>query len=243
MGVNNRIGDEGAKALGEALKNNTTLTILDLMCNRIGDEGGQALGEALQNNTALTRLDLERNRISYVGAKALGEGLQKNITLTSLNLGYNQLGEEGAKALAAGLERNMTLTALYLNSSQIGTEDEKLINSLITRNQRFLKELQSTALKQLIAGRILLRAASALNKDNGLMSLPQEIRIYIVEMIDENALMIGEQQRLILNYVEGKIPPVTNKLTFFKVTKCDSVRKQLKQDEVEAASCSLVSMV
>ena len=39
---NNQISDEGAIALGEALKVNSTVTTLDLACNRIGDKA--ALG-------------------------------------------------------------------------------------------------------------------------------------------------------------------------------------------------------
>ena len=35
----NKIGDEGAKAIGEALKVNTSLTEIDLAYNEIGDKG------------------------------------------------------------------------------------------------------------------------------------------------------------------------------------------------------------
>ena len=73
----NEIGKEGAKALSEAMRINTTLTKLDLDCideeekkwkrakkkwwwtaNRIGDEGAKAIGEAMKSNTALIELDL-----------------------------------------------------------------------------------------------------------------------------------------------------------------------------------------
>ena len=75
------IGDEGASALSEALKNNAALTTLDLAGeqeeseedgwianiannkhqqagNKIGDEGARALSEALKTNTALQSLEL-----------------------------------------------------------------------------------------------------------------------------------------------------------------------------------------
>ena len=79
--IANRIGDEGARALGDALKTNTTLTQLELnseqqdhketlkeskskhngmwsgwAANVIGDEGARALGDALKTNTTLTQL-------------------------------------------------------------------------------------------------------------------------------------------------------------------------------------------
>ena len=49
-----KIGAEGAKAIGEALKVNTSLTEIDLGKNEIGAEGGKAIGEALKVNISLT---------------------------------------------------------------------------------------------------------------------------------------------------------------------------------------------
>ena len=60
----NKIGDEGAKALAEALQENQTLTSLVLWDNKIGDEGGKALLEALQKNQTLTTIYLSDNPMS-----------------------------------------------------------------------------------------------------------------------------------------------------------------------------------
>ena len=46
------IGAEGGKAIGEALKVNTSLTNIILLNNIIGDEGEKAIREALQVNTS-----------------------------------------------------------------------------------------------------------------------------------------------------------------------------------------------
>ena len=73
----NTIGDEGAKAIGERLKVNTSLTALNLACpgggkygkekgkkgesmtgNEIGDEGSNAMSEMLKVNTAIASLNL-----------------------------------------------------------------------------------------------------------------------------------------------------------------------------------------
>ena len=58
---NKEIGDEGAKALAEALKVNATVGYLDLSGCGIGDDGAAALAEALRSNTTLTKLFLEDN--------------------------------------------------------------------------------------------------------------------------------------------------------------------------------------
>ena len=50
--------------LGNALKQNQTLTILDLMSNQIGDEGAAGgMGEGLKQNQTLTELWLQGNQI------------------------------------------------------------------------------------------------------------------------------------------------------------------------------------
>ena len=77
------------------------------MDNHIGNEGGKAIGEGLKTNTSLTEIYLENTNsdshffykmiyllvklfvgdgIGDEGAKALGEGLKTNTTLTQINL-------------------------------------------------------------------------------------------------------------------------------------------------------------
>ena len=49
----NKIGPEGAAAIGEALKVNGSLTSLEVGHNRIGPDGAAAIGEALKVNGSL----------------------------------------------------------------------------------------------------------------------------------------------------------------------------------------------
>eukprot|EP00944_MAST-04C_sp_MAST-4C-sp1_P015636 g15636.t1 len=58
------------------------LTDIDLSYNNIGDEGGKAIGEALKVNTSLTEIWLNGNNIGVEGAKAIGEALKVNTSLT-----------------------------------------------------------------------------------------------------------------------------------------------------------------
>ena len=50
------IDDAEAKAIGEALKVNTSLTEIYLYSNNISDEGAKAIGDALKVNTSLTKI-------------------------------------------------------------------------------------------------------------------------------------------------------------------------------------------
>eukprot|EP00588_Corethron_pennatum_P014322 CAMPEP_0194276234 /NCGR_PEP_ID=MMETSP0169-20130528/8876_1 /TAXON_ID=218684 /ORGANISM="Corethron pennatum, Strain L29A3" /LENGTH=106 /DNA_ID=CAMNT_0039019901 /DNA_START=127 /DNA_END=443 /DNA_ORIENTATION=- len=46
--IRTKLGDDGAKELAAALRKNSTLTHLHLENNKIGDEGAVAVGEALR---------------------------------------------------------------------------------------------------------------------------------------------------------------------------------------------------
>ena len=54
------------------------LTDIDLSYNNIGDEGGKAIGEALKVNTSLSEIDLDSNNIGDEGRKAIREALKVN---------------------------------------------------------------------------------------------------------------------------------------------------------------------
>ncbi len=75
------IGDDGAKALAEALETNKTLTGLDLAYNNIGDSGAKALAEALETNTTLTTLGLTFNDISKSLMNQIQQKINRNTEL------------------------------------------------------------------------------------------------------------------------------------------------------------------
>ncbi|KJE97840.1 interleukin-1 receptor-associated kinase 4 [Capsaspora owczarzaki ATCC 30864] len=154
----NRIGDEEAKAIAEALKVNTTLTHLFLGGNQIGDAGARAIAEALKVNKTVTLLSLSENQIGDVGAQAIAEVLKVNTMLKDLNLNKNQIGDVGAHAIAEALKVNKTLTYLDLHQNLIGdagaranAQALKVNKTLKTLNlsQNFLTNTGINALKQI----------------------------------------------------------------------------------------------
>lgn len=64
-----------------------TLKHLDLSWNGFGNEGALALGEALKFNNTLVYLDLSNNRIGDEGVGMLCRGLEANDTLRTLKVG------------------------------------------------------------------------------------------------------------------------------------------------------------
>ena len=65
---------------------NMGLTQLDISWNGFGNEGAKAVGEALKHNRSLELLDLSNNRIRANGAIILSSGLQNNNTLKILKV-------------------------------------------------------------------------------------------------------------------------------------------------------------
>ncbi|KAF9312585.1 hypothetical protein BG006_004327, partial [Podila minutissima] len=114
------LGQKEFGRLAEALKTNSTLTILDLSGNSIEEDGAQVLAEALKTNSILTNLNLTGNGIGADGAQVLAKALKTSSTLTTLNLDKNSIGGTGAQVLAEALKTNSALTTLYLNSNSIG---------------------------------------------------------------------------------------------------------------------------
>merc|ERR1711957_727890 len=94
-------------------------TTLDLNSTSIGNDGAKALAQALRVNTNLAVLNLDGNDIGDDGAKALAQALRVNTNLTTLNLNWNSIRDDGAKALAQALRINTNLTTLNLDGNNI----------------------------------------------------------------------------------------------------------------------------
>lgn len=113
-----KIRDEGAQILVNALLENKTLRVLDLRCNEIGAQGAQSLGTLLRMDCQLQRLNLAGNRIGEKGncggAKALADSISRNRMLSHLDLNHNSLCGEALLLLADAVDLNSTLESLEL---------------------------------------------------------------------------------------------------------------------------------
>jgi hypothetical protein len=68
---------------------------VDLSDADIDDEGASALADALKVNTSATSVELDYNQLGAEGASALAGALKVNMTLTSIDITSNQIGAEG----------------------------------------------------------------------------------------------------------------------------------------------------
>ena len=112
-GVDNRtgflpdsiLGDAGAIALAEILKQNTTLEQLAIQDHNIGDKGAIALAEAIKHNTTVRLIDLSHNKIGEEGIVALVEAIKQNATIELVVLEGIDMTEKGAVAINEVWER------------------------------------------------------------------------------------------------------------------------------------------
>jgi len=182
---NSNIEVEGAKVIGEALGINTTLTQLCLGWNNIGVEGSKVIGEALKTNTKLTELDLSHNNVGIEGARVIGEVLKTNTTLTELDLSHNNIEYEGARVIGEALKTNTTLTKLYLSKNNIGVEGAKVISEVLKTNTTLTKlYLSNNSIGD--EGAKLIDKALRTNTTLEILILPDN------NIGDEGAKVIGE---------------------------------------------------
>jgi len=82
---------------------------------------------ALKENSSLTSLNMAFNGIGPDGAREVAMALLENSTLTSLSLGYNVTGNEAMKELGMALQKNSGLTSLGLHVCDALVSDGSLL--------------------------------------------------------------------------------------------------------------------
>ena len=92
--------------LAEALKEDNSITHLDLSHNNIGTQGAIALAEALKENNSIIYINLDTNNIGDIGAAALAEALKINQNIIHIDLSVIDIGTDEKKALADALKAN-----------------------------------------------------------------------------------------------------------------------------------------
>ena len=184
----NKIGDDGAKAIAEALKENTSVTNLDLSSNAISDEGAKAIAEALKENTTITSLDLDENQIGAAGAKDIVDFIRRNVEL------LQEVAEEALNNIDA------TDKVLNINDLMRLTNcDKYLLKTLITEegaNQLITKYLapnyfNNHALK-IIGVYNEVCSTSNPQAETHISNLPPEVTSFIMSFLSPSDFIVSE---------------------------------------------------
>ena len=103
------IGDEEVHALAALLRENGSITELNLRGNSISDEGARALGAVLSGPSRIRTIDLRENFISKNGVKAIAEVRASLYSLIRVRF-------PSMPAAAQGLERSDRVRHVYVHA-------------------------------------------------------------------------------------------------------------------------------
>ncbi|KAI8744502.1 protein phosphatase 1 regulatory subunit 37 [Biomphalaria glabrata] len=162
--ADNKLMPTDGVQLGNLLRYNHKLSLLDLRNNHLQDVGTSHLCDGLleQNlGKGLHTLVLWNNQINYQAMSALGRALASSECLETLNIGHNAITNEGVHLLKDGLLKTNSLLRLGLQGTKISDEG-------------------AVALAEYIAdSNILLRIDLRENdiKTGGLMALSHAMRV------------------------------------------------------------------
>lgn len=127
----NKLNDEHAIVIADALSRNESLVTVDLSINHIGARGARALVDALKINSRIRRFHLGCNRIGSEGATYIAELVNTNTTLSLLRVDFNSIGASGFNAMSASLYKNKTLQWIGLEERTMSDKScEKLMQAL-----------------------------------------------------------------------------------------------------------------
>ncbi|KAM6188805.1 protein phosphatase 1 regulatory subunit 37 isoform 2-T2 [Sarcoramphus papa] len=133
-------GLQDSAQLGNLLKFNCQIQILDLRNNHILDSGLAYICEGLkEQRKGLVTLVLWNNQLTHTGMAYLGMTLPHTQSLETLNLGHNPIGNEGVRNLKNGLIGNRSVLRLGLASTKLTCEGAVAVAEFIAESPRLLR--------------------------------------------------------------------------------------------------------
>ncbi|KAL6061034.1 hypothetical protein STEG23_003390, partial [Scotinomys teguina] len=139
----NTISDIGAHYAAKLLQKQPSLTYLNLMFNDIGPEGGELIAKALHKNKTLKYLRMTGNKIENTGGMVFAAMLQINSSLEKLDLGDCDLGLQSVIAFSTVLTQNQAIKGINLNRPILyGEQEESTVHmGHMLKENHFLVEL------------------------------------------------------------------------------------------------------
>ena len=135
------IDDEQGKYLISYLRKNNTLRSLYLEGNVLGPKSAMELGQTLKVNTGLKLLDLEGNQLvggdanDQIGLYEFVEFLDSNTTLLSLNIANNLLDAKIGELFKQKLQNNSTIISINFTMNFFNMHDSQDIQEMLNANK------------------------------------------------------------------------------------------------------------
>jgi Leucine-rich repeat (LRR) protein len=128
---------ESTQLLRDILRNNKTMTALDLHWNRFGETTGAVacIADGLGSNSTLLKIDLSNCVLGDVGVSILAHTLgSRNTTLQKLALAENIITSTGLGVLLETMEQSSHITDLELEDNHIKNEGPSLLARSLGNN-------------------------------------------------------------------------------------------------------------
>ncbi|NXT73180.1 PPR37 phosphatase, partial [Zapornia atra] len=187
-------GLQDSAQLGNLLKFNCYIQILDLRNNHILDSGLAYICEGLKEQRevlkeqregqkdqrkGLLTLVLWNNQLTHAGMAYLGMTLPHTQSLETLNLSHNPIGNEGVRNLKNGLIGNRSVLRLGLSSTKLTCEGAVAVAEFIAESPRLLRlDLRENNIKT--GGLMALSLALKVNHSLLRLDLDQEPKKEVV---------------------------------------------------------------
>ncbi|XP_052008430.1 protein phosphatase 1 regulatory subunit 37-like [Xyrauchen texanus] len=199
-------GLQDSAQLGNLLKFNYNIHILDLRNNHILDSGLAYICEGLkEQRKGLVTLVLWNNQLTHIGMGYLAASLPFTQSLETLNLGHNAVGNEGVHKLKDGLIGNRSILRLGLASTKISCEGAVAIAEFIAESPRLLRlDLRENEIKT--GGLMALSLAFKMNTSLLRLDLDREPKKETVKIFIETqrALLTDIQNGCKRNFILAK---------------------------------------
>lgn len=118
---------DAALFVARCLKGTRTLAKIDLKSNTLGQLGAQTLEMALKQNQSLTHLNIRNTGVNLAALKHIVGPLHVSNLLT-VDLSYNSIGPEGCKLMSSALAK-CSITALNLSNCYLTSRGERLCST------------------------------------------------------------------------------------------------------------------
>jgi hypothetical protein len=116
----NHLKDPALLMIAEGMRENGSLSSLDLADTMMGDEAALAFADMIRVHPSLQRFYIGENLITDKAGVAIANALEKNRVLAVLSLANNELRDDTARALVTALNVNTTIVDLDVSFNDFG---------------------------------------------------------------------------------------------------------------------------
>ncbi|KAG8448487.1 hypothetical protein GDO86_015540 [Hymenochirus boettgeri] len=194
--ADNRLNSlQDSAQLGNVLRFNSCIQILDLRNNHIMDSGLSYICEGIkEQRQGLVTLVLWNNQLTHAGMVHMSMCLPHTQSLETLNLGHNAIGNEGVRHLKNGLIGNRSVLRLGLASAKLTCEGAVAVAEFVAESPRLLRlDLRENEIKT--GGLMALSLALRVNQSLLRLDLDREPKKETVKsFIETQRTLLAEIQ-------------------------------------------------